>query len=72
VDDDDATIELQHADGTLEEFDFDTWSDQFAEPAKGPNDWSGSYDMEDADLPAENMRPVTDWQEALDMMDLNS
>jgi hypothetical protein len=72
VDEEDATIELQHADGTLEEFDFDSWPEQFAEPAKGPADWSGSFDMNREDILADSMRPGTDWQEELDLIDLDN
>jgi len=51
VDEDDATIELQHFDGTIDEVDLDGWVDLHAEPAEAPEDWSGSVDIDLEDLP---------------------
>jgi hypothetical protein len=53
IDNDDGTVEVQHFDGTVEEFDLDDWSTQRAngliEDAEAPEDWSGSVDVEDTD-----------------------
>jgi len=45
MDRDDRTIELQHADGTIEEYDFEMWEQSNIVEANPPNDWSGAYDM---------------------------
>ena len=43
------TIEVQYYDGTLEEYDLDTWFEMNLVPSHPPEDWSGSLDMERAD-----------------------
>jgi len=48
VDLDDATVEVQFFDGTIDEIEFDTWTDLLIEAVGAPEDWSGSVDM-DAD-----------------------
>jgi hypothetical protein len=57
IDRDDATVEAQHFDGTLEEFDLETWADQEFEEAQPPEDWTGSVDVEPEDYEGE--REVT-------------
>ena len=53
VDEEDATIEVQHFDGTVEEFDFDSWEEEWEEGtlerAEPPEDWTGSVDVEPED-----------------------
>ena len=46
IDRDDATVEVQHFDGTLEEVDLESWEEQEFEEAQAPEDWSGSVDVE--------------------------
>lgn len=50
VDDDDATIEIQYFDGTVEEMDLEDWNahceDRAVEQADPPEDWSGAVDVE--------------------------
>jgi hypothetical protein len=65
VDGDDQTIEIQYFDGTVEEMDFDGWSellkDNLIEAADAPEDWSGSVDVDAEDLdrePEDNARPA--------------
>lgn len=52
IDEDDATIEIQYFDGTVEEMDREDWVAQWdeglLEAAEAPEDWSGSVDV-DAD-----------------------
>lgn len=52
IDDDDATIDIQYFDGTVEEMDREDWENQWEdgqlEAAEPPEDWSGSVDV-DAD-----------------------
>jgi len=49
IDRDDATVEVQHFDGTLEEFDLESWEEQEFEEAQAPEDWSGSVDVDSED-----------------------
>jgi len=60
IDDEDATIEIQHFDGTIEEFDNDQWHDSLIIAIEPPEDWSGSYDMEKEDygVDLENQSPT--------------
>ena len=53
IDRDDATVEVQHFDGTLEEFDLEAWDEQEFEEAQAPEDWTGSVDVEPEDYEAE-------------------
>jgi hypothetical protein len=50
IDRDDGTVEVQHFDGTLEEFDLESWEEQQFEEAGAPEDWSGSVDVEPEDI----------------------
>lgn len=50
LDEDDRSIEIQHFDGTVEEFDFGAWeSSEFALTGP-PEDYSGSLDIEQEDV----------------------
>ncbi|MDZ7644294.1 MAG: DUF6763 family protein [Woeseiaceae bacterium] len=49
VDEQDATVELQHFDGTIDEVDLETWPGMLIEQVRAPEDWSGSVDIEPAD-----------------------
>jgi hypothetical protein len=70
VDEDDATVEVQHFDGTLDEIDLEAWPALVIEAVDAPEDWSGAIDMdpedfvgkEQADLPA-------GWHDPLDFLD---
>jgi hypothetical protein len=57
IDDEDQTIEIQYFDGTVEEMDFESWSDLLKDDliatANAPEDWSGSLDVEPEDLDRE-------------------
>ena len=57
VDRDDGTVEVQHFDGTLEEFDLEAWEEQDFEEAQAPEDWTGSVDVEPEDY--ESDREIT-------------
>ena len=57
INEDDATIDIQHFDGTVEEMDREDWEAQWddglIEPAEPPEDWSGSVDVDgDDEMPA--------------------
>jgi hypothetical protein len=68
VDEADNTIELQHFDGTLEEIDLDAWLELAAEPVDPPEDWSGSMDVDEADLPP-GEEPHRAFSDPLDFVD---
>ena len=53
IDRDDATVEVQHFDGTLEEFELEAWDEQEFEEAQAPEDWTGSVDVEPEDYEAD-------------------
>ncbi|MEZ5542026.1 MAG: DUF6763 family protein [Pseudomonadota bacterium] len=65
LDEDEATLEIQHYDGAVEEIDFDTWEEMELISIEPPEDWSGSYDLERDDYgvdleltgPTEHMNP---------------
>lgn len=47
VDEDAELIEIQYADGDIEEIDYDTWTEMDLEKTEEPEGWSGSEDEED-------------------------
>ena len=57
VDNDDRTIEIQYFDGTLEEYDQDTWNAQGIVEADAPEDWTGSFDVDQEDYDVEAETP---------------
>jgi len=65
LDEDEATLEIQHYDGAVEEIDFETWEEMELASIEPPEDWSGSYDLERDDYgvdleltgPSEHMNP---------------
>lgn len=53
IDPDDGTLEVQYADGAVEELDADTWEELRPVPSEPPEDWSGSMDVERDDYGAD-------------------
>ena len=49
IDEDDATVEIQQFDGTIDEFDIERWPELLLVEASAPEDWSGSVDMDPED-----------------------
>lgn len=49
TDEDDATVEIQQFDGTIDEVDFDRWPKLLLTEVSAPEDWSGSVDMDPED-----------------------
>lgn len=45
VDEQDATVELQYFDGTIDEVDLETWPGLLIDRVRAPEDWSGAVDM---------------------------
>jgi len=50
IDEDDATVEIQQFDGTIDEFDMERWPDLLLIEVSAPEDWSGSVDMDPEDF----------------------
>ncbi|WP_129782654.1 DUF6763 family protein [Peristeroidobacter soli] len=70
VDRDDGTVEVQHFDGTLEEFDLEAWEEQDFEEAQAPEDWTGSVDVEPEDYDSEREITATgSWTDPLMSLD---
>lgn len=71
IDRDDGTVEVQHFDGTVEEFDLESWEEQQFEQGEAPEDWSGSVDVEPEDF--ENDRDASasssTWADPLTSLD---
>jgi hypothetical protein len=71
-DEEDGTVEIQYFDGTVEEWDTDTWAEMGVKPTEPPEDWSGSYDIQredyyGVDIPEHRHE---DWVSELDDLDL--
>ena len=66
VDEQDGTVELQHFDGTIEELDPEGWMSMRAEKTAPPEDWSGSVDIAQEDIPNSRTSLHLDWQYELD------
>jgi hypothetical protein len=49
VDEDDGSIDVQYADGSLEEMSVDDWVTRRLEQCEQPEDWVGSFDDLEAD-----------------------
>ena len=70
IDRDDGTVEVQHFDGTLEEFDLDAWDEQEFEEAQPPEDWTGSVDVEPEDYETEReLGAAAIWTDPLTSLD---
>jgi len=70
IDRDDGTIEIQHFDGTVEEFELEAWLEQEFEEATAPEDWTGSVDVEPEDYEAEREVPTAIvWSDPLTSLD---
>jgi hypothetical protein len=73
VDDEDGTVDVQHFDGTVEEIDLEVWPEIIIEAVEAPEDWSGAIDIEADDFYAEatGNGSHTDWETALDQLDID-
>ena len=63
---------VQYFDGTLEEFDFDSWLELSARAAAAPEDYSGAVDIEREDYAQETDAGGRSgrWDNPLDLLDL--
>ena len=68
---DDETVEIQHLEGEIEEFDLDTWRELPIRPVAEPEDWRNGYELssEDALDPDVPLHPDEDWSGAIDKLD---
>jgi hypothetical protein len=70
VNDQDATIDIQHFDGTVEELDFGAWEDAEYQHADPPEDYSGSLDIEREDYNMDLDRGAgQEWSDPLEYLD---
>lgn len=69
LDRDDATVEIQYFDGTIEELDFETWEQMEIEEAEPPEDWSGSVDVDEEEIDELQDKPEEDFNDPLDYLD---
>lgn len=70
IDRDDGTLEIQHFDGTIEEFDLEAWNEQDFEEAQPPEDWTGSVDVEPEDYESERgVTAASAWVDPLTSLD---
>ena len=70
IDEHAGTIEIQYFDGTLEEFEQDTWNELHPHPIEAPDDWSGSMDIEPEDTGMDlDEHAHKDWNNPLDEFD---
>lgn len=72
VDEQDMTIEIQYFDGSIEEFELESWQTMQIREAQPPEDWSGSLDIEREDygVDLDEPGPVDDWESVLDQMEV--
>ena len=69
-DESEQTIEIQHLDGEIEEYDLDTWAELTITAIAPPEDWRSGFELaqEDAEDPDEPMHPE-DWSGALNQIE---
>ncbi|MBI3171210.1 MAG: hypothetical protein HYZ32_01285 [Hydrocarboniphaga effusa] len=64
------SVLVQHYDGTLEEYDFDSWMELGAKPVSAPEDWTGAMDMDRGDSATDNdLSSPPRWEDPLDLLD---
>lgn len=69
VDEQDATVELQYFDGTIDEVDLDTWPALLIERVRAPEDWTGSVDMVPEDFDDDSIEPPVGWHDPLEILE---
>ena len=68
IDEEDATIDIQHFDGTVEEIELEAWLDSRLESVQPPEDWSGSVDIDPEDY-GSDQDGLHNWSSPLDYLD---
>jgi hypothetical protein len=73
IDPDGEVVLVQHYDGTLEDFDFETWMALAARPCAPPEDPAGAFDHDrlDDDHYEHPSPHEARWDNPLDLLDLN-
>ena len=69
LDTDDATIEIQYFDGTIEELEMDTWEEMELQEAQPPEDWTGSVDVDDDEVEELKDEPEESFDDPLEYLD---
>lgn len=69
MDPDDATVEIQYFDGTIEEIDVDSWEQMEIEEAQPPEDWTGSVDVDDDEVEELADKPTEAFDDPLEYLD---
>ncbi len=69
VDADDATIEIQYFDGTIEELDMDAWEEMPLEEVEPPEDWTGSVDVDEEEVDDLKDKPEEDFDDPLEYLE---
>lgn len=69
LDTDDATVEIQYFDGTIEEVDVESWEQLGLEEAEPPEDWSGSVDVDDEEFEELRDKPEEAFDDPLQYLD---
>ncbi len=69
LDADDATVEIQYFDGTIEELEFDIWEQMEITAAEPPEDWSGSVDVDDDEIDELKDKPAESFDDPLEYLD---
>jgi hypothetical protein len=69
LDPDDATVEIQYFDGTIEEIDTDSWEQMEIEEAEPPEDWSGSVDVDEEEFEDLADKPNEEFDDPLEYLD---
>lgn len=59
---DDGSIEVQYYDGTVEEYDTESWTELALTLAEPPEDWAGSLDLPREDYGVDVDRPDLGYQ----------
>ncbi|HHH37995.1 MAG TPA: hypothetical protein ENK50_00245 [Sedimenticola sp.] len=57
-DPDEKSVEVQYFDGTVGEYDFESWAELALQPAEPPEDWSGSLDLSSEDYGVDLDQPA--------------
>ena len=72
IDAKESTVEVQYFDGTLEEFDNETWAAEGIVEADAPEDWTGSVDIDQEDYDTEAETPHNAaWSAPSEFLDRN-
>ena len=70
IDEGDATVEIQQFDGTIDQFDMESWPTLLLTEVAAPEDWSGSVDMDPEDYVGKNdEEPSVGYHDPLSFLD---